>query len=92
MADVTHAKIDEIDAISGVFERVTMHRAAGLGVSSFGISVIDLAPGADEYPEHDIPRMGSATVERKIVPGSEGLRLLALGGTPGRAYDSTGTL
>jgi mannose-6-phosphate isomerase-like protein (cupin superfamily) len=138
MADVTHAKIDEIDAISGFFERVTMYRAAAdLGVSSFGISIIDLAPGADEYPEHDhseeglggevfakrpqqlgqeevyVALRGSGTIEadgeqypidpdhivrvgptvkRKIVPAAEGLRLLALGGTPGRGYDSAGTL
>jgi mannose-6-phosphate isomerase-like protein (cupin superfamily) len=138
VADVTHAKIDDIDAISGFFERVTMHRAAAdLGVRSFGISIIDLAPGADEYPEHDhsedglggemfakrpqqlgqeevyvalrgsgtleadgekqpidpehIVRVGP-TVKRKILAGPEGLRLLALGGTPGRAYDSAGTL
>lgn len=54
MADVTHAKIEEIDAIDGFFEGIKFHRvAAGLGVSSFGISIIDLAPGASEYPEHD---------------------------------------
>ncbi|HEX3324983.1 MAG TPA: hypothetical protein VHR65_07645 [Solirubrobacterales bacterium] len=138
MPDVTHAKIDEIDAIDGVFERVKLHRAAaGLGVSSFGVSIIDLAPGADEYPEHDhsedglggqmfakrpqqlgqeevyvglrgsgvieadgeqypidqdhIVRVGP-TVKRKIVPGADGLRLLALGGTPGEPYSSAGTL
>jgi mannose-6-phosphate isomerase-like protein (cupin superfamily) len=138
VADVTHAKIDEIDSIGGVFERVTMHRAAAaLGVSSFGISIIDLAPGAEEYPEHDhsadglggtmfakrpqqlgqeevyVALRGSGTIEadgepyridpehivrvgptvkRKIVPGPAGLRLLALGGATGRAYDSSGTL
>jgi hypothetical protein len=27
--------------------------AAGLGVSAFGLSIIDLAPGANDYPEHD---------------------------------------
>jgi mannose-6-phosphate isomerase-like protein (cupin superfamily) len=54
VADVTHAKIEEIDAIDGFFEGIKFHRvAAGLGVSSFGISIIDLAPGASEYPEHD---------------------------------------
>jgi hypothetical protein len=52
--DVTHAKVDEIDAIDGVLEGIEFHRAAAsLGVSSFGISIIDLAPGADQYPEHD---------------------------------------
>jgi hypothetical protein len=54
MADLTHRKIERIDAIDGVLEGIKFHRAAaGLGVSSFGISIIDLAPGADEYPEHD---------------------------------------
>src|SRR5436190_10940326 len=54
MADVTHAKVDEMDAIDGFFEGIKFHKAAAsLGVSSLGISIIDLAPGADEYPEHD---------------------------------------
>jgi mannose-6-phosphate isomerase-like protein (cupin superfamily) len=54
MADVTHAKIDEMDAIDGFFEGIKFHKAAaGLDVSAFGISIIDLAPGAGDYPEHD---------------------------------------
>jgi mannose-6-phosphate isomerase-like protein (cupin superfamily) len=54
VADVTHTKIDEMDAIDGFFEGIKFHKAAaGLGVSSFGISIIDLAPGANDYPEHD---------------------------------------
>jgi mannose-6-phosphate isomerase-like protein (cupin superfamily) len=138
MPDVTHAKIEEIDAIDGFFEGIKFHKAAaGLGVSSFGISIIDLAPGADEYPEHDhseqgiggqmfakrpqqlgqeevyvalrgsgtleadgeqypldadhIARVGP-TVKRKIVPGPDGIRLLALGAIPGAAYDTEGWL
>jgi len=137
MADVTHIGIEEIEALQG-FERVSMRRAAAaLGVSSFGISIEELAPGADEYPEHDhskdglggemfakrpqqlgqeevyvvlrgsgtleadgetypldpdhIVRVGPA-VKRKIVAGPDGLRLLALGATPGKAYDAGGTL
>ncbi len=138
MADVTHVEVDELDAIEGFFEGIKFHKAAaGLGVSSFGISIIDLAPGADEYPEHDhseqgiggqmfakrpqqlgqeevyVALRGSGTLEadgeryaidqdhivrigpavkRKIVPGPDGIRLLALGATPGEAYDSGGTL
>lgn len=138
MADLTHARIEEIEAIEGFFEGIKFHKAAaGLGVSAFGISIIDLAPGADEYPEHDhspegiggrmfakrpeqlgqeevyVALRGSATLEadgerypidqdhiarvgpavkRKIVPGPEGIRLLALGATPGRPYDSAGAL
>ena len=54
MADLTHVRIGEVDAIEGVLDGIKMYRvAAGLGVSSFGISIVDLDPGADEYPEHD---------------------------------------
>ncbi len=138
VADVTQVKIEEIDAIEGFFERLSMRRAASaLGVSSFGISIEEFGPDADEYPEHDhaedgiggemfsqrpeqlgqeevyvalrgsgtlvvdgeehpidsehIVRVGPGAV-RKIVAGPDGLRLLAIGGTPGRPYDSGGTL
>jgi mannose-6-phosphate isomerase-like protein (cupin superfamily) len=137
VADLTHVRIDEIDAIEG-FDRLSMRRAAAaLGVSSFGISIEEFGPDADEYPEHDhdeegmggtmfgerteqlgqeevyvalrgsgtlvvdgeeypidfdhIVRVGSA-VKRKILAGPDGLRLLALGATPGEAYDAGGTL
>ena len=138
MADLTHVKIEEIDAIEGFFERVSMRRAAAaLGVTAFGISIEELGPGADEYPEHDhseegmggemfaqrpeqlgqeevyVALRGSGTllvgddeypidsehivrvgpgVVRKVVAGPDGLRLLALGATPGEAYDTGGTL
>ena len=138
MADITHTKIEDIDAIEGFFEGIKFYKAAaGLGVSSFGISIIDLASGANDYPEHDhseegmggrmfakrrqqlgqeevyvalkgsgtleadgeqypidqdhIARVGPA-VKRKIVPGPEGIRLLALGAIPGQSYDPGGTL
>lgn len=138
MSDISHTKIEEIDAIDGSFEGIKFHKAAaGLGVSSFGISIIDLAPGANDYPEHDhsieglggkmfaerheqfgqeevyVALSGSGTLEadgeqlpidqehiarvgpdvkRKITPGPEGIRLLALGAIPGKAYDSGGSL
>jgi mannose-6-phosphate isomerase-like protein (cupin superfamily) len=138
VADITHARIDEIDAIEGMLDGIKMHRAAaGLGVSAFGISIVDLEPGADQYPKHDhsedgiggrmfakrpeqlgqeevyvalhgsgileadgekyqldpehIARVGPS-VKRKVMPGPNGLRLLALGATPGEAYDPGGTL
>jgi hypothetical protein len=54
MADLTHTKIDEMEAIDGFFDGIKFHKAAaGLGVSAFGISIIDLAAGAGDYPEHD---------------------------------------
>lgn len=138
MADVTHTKVDDIDAIDGFFEGIKFHKAAaGLGVSSFGISIIDLAPGANDYPEHDhseeglggkmfakrpeqldqeevyVALSGSGTLEadgeqypidadhiarvgpdvkRKVTPGPEGIRLLAIGATPGEPYETGGTL
>lgn len=138
MGEVTSIEIGEIEAISGVLEGITFHKAAGaLGVSSFGISIVDLEPGADTYPEHDhseegiggkmfakrpqqlgqeevyLALKGSGTVEaegksypldadhavrvgpgvvRKVLPGPDGLRLLAIGGTPGEPYETGGTL
>ena len=50
MADVTVKRLDEFEAIfGGGFRRVR----AGLGVSSFGLSVMDFPPGFTQYPEHD---------------------------------------
>lgn len=138
MGEVTPITIGNIEAISGVLEGITFHKAAGaLGVSSFGISIVDLKPGADTYPEHDhseegiggqmfakrpqqlgqeevyLALRGSGTVEadgqshpldvdhavrvdpdvvRKVLPGPDGLRLLAIGGTPGEPYETGGTL
>lgn len=54
MAEVTHRKVEEIDAISGALPGIAMHRvAADLDVGAFGISIIEMEPGADAYPEHD---------------------------------------
>ncbi len=128
-ADVTHAEIDDLAPIQGFLEGFTFRRVGfELGVSSFGMSVIDMPPGTTAYPEHDhssegpgnppahqlgqeevyIALRGSAAVEvdgrrypvdtghlirvgptarRKILPGPDGVRLLAIGGFPGRAYD-----
>ncbi len=138
MPDVTHKRIDEVDAIEGVLDGIKMYRAAAaLGVSSFGFSIVDMDPGADQYPEHDhseegsgarmfakrpgqlgqeevylalrgsgtltageesyeldtehVVRVGPATT-RKIVAGPDGLRLLAIGAVPGRAYDDSASL
>jgi mannose-6-phosphate isomerase-like protein (cupin superfamily) len=138
MADVVHTKIEDIDALSGYLDGIEMRQVAkGLGVGAFGISIVEMDPHADAYPEHDhspeglggemfakrpqqlgqeevyvalagggtieadgerfpidgdhIIRVGPA-VKRKIVAGPEGLRLLALGGTRGAAYETGGTL
>ena len=50
MADVTVKRLDEFEAIfGGGFRRVR----AGLGVTSFGIAVMNLPPNFKAYPEHD---------------------------------------
>jgi hypothetical protein len=138
MSDVTHMRIDDLDAIEGFFEGFSFHRArAELGVSSFGLAIIDMPPNATDYPEHDhspegigakmferrpgqfgqeevyVALRGSGEVEvegqryqldsehivrvrpsarRKVLPGPEGMRLLAIGGIPGEAFDPASTL
>ena len=50
MADVTVKRLEDFEAIfGGGFRRVR----AGLGVSSFGLAVMDLPPTSTQYPEHD---------------------------------------
>jgi hypothetical protein len=128
MAEVTHTRIDDLDVVAGFVEGFEFRRArTGLGVSSFGLSIIDMPPETTDYPEHDhategigpppeqlgqeevyialrgsgemevdgerypldpehIIRVG-ASAKRKPLPGPEGMRLLVIGGIPGRAYD-----
>jgi redox-sensitive bicupin YhaK (pirin superfamily) len=114
MPDFTISRIDDMEAIFfGSFKRAR----AQLGVASFGMQVIDMPPGAEQYPEHDhghdgqeevfVVLRGSGEIEidgqrhaidpetmvrvgadtrRKVWPGQQGMRLLALGGCPGKAY------
>ena len=50
MADVTVKRTEDFEAIfGGGFRRVR----AGLGVSSFGLAVIDLPANFERYPTHD---------------------------------------
>jgi quercetin dioxygenase-like cupin family protein len=50
MADVTVKRLEDFEAVyHGGLRRVR----AGLGVTSFGMQVIELPPHADMYPEHD---------------------------------------
>jgi mannose-6-phosphate isomerase-like protein (cupin superfamily) len=59
MADFSALQIDETEAIfGGAFHRVR----ASLGVSSFGMQVIQMAPGADFYPNHDHAETGQEEV------------------------------
>ena len=134
MADVTYRSIEELEPLEGFLEGFTFRRAgAEMGVSPFGMSIIDMPAETTAYPAHDhssqgpgnppahqlgqeevyIALRGSADVEidghrypldaghlirvgptarRKILPGPDGVRLLALGGFPGQAYDLASTV
>ena len=64
MADVTVKRLGEFEAIfGGGFRRVR----AGLGVSSFGLAVMDLPPGFARYPEHDHGPDGQEEVYTVLV-------------------------
>ncbi|MEA2210580.1 MAG: hypothetical protein QOF83_528, partial [Solirubrobacteraceae bacterium] len=53
-ADVTHAGIDELKAVEGFLEGFTFRRAgAQMGVTPFGMSIIDMPAETTAYPEHD---------------------------------------
>ena len=119
MSDVTVKRLDELDAYQGKpgDPRVFLYAAKGLGVTAWGMNVLELPAGWAHYPDHDhtkdgqeevyVVLEGNATLEaggkqfplhrgvlvrvgpetkRKLVPGPNGVTLLALGGTPGKAY------
>jgi mannose-6-phosphate isomerase-like protein (cupin superfamily) len=115
MPDYTVKRIDDME---GAFGGGLKKARAELGVTSFGMQVVDLPPNYSDYPEHDhaehnqeevfavlrgsgemdvegerfpltpdvLVRVGAAA-KRKIYAGPEGLRVLALGATPGSAYE-----
>lgn len=120
MAEVSVKHVGELGtyegphAIPGIRFRTA---AKDLGVTAWGMNVLELAPNNMGYPEHDhsgdgqeevyVVLGGSATlhangqsfllesgmmvrvgpnVKRKFLAGAQGLTLLALGGTPGKAY------
>jgi mannose-6-phosphate isomerase-like protein (cupin superfamily) len=115
IADYTVAKIDELE---GFYNGLFLKARATLGVTAFGLSIVDIPPHSVHYPEHNHPsgqeevlvvirgfgrlvlnegvehvdleegmmvRIGAKT-KRTIQVGDEGLRAVAIGGTPGEAY------
>jgi hypothetical protein len=114
MADYT---VKRIDAMEGSFGGGMKKVRAELGVSSFGVQVLDFPPNFTDYPEHDhaeegqeelyATMSGSGEIEvdgeriaispqviirvgpacrRKLYSGPDGLRVLAMGAVPGKAY------
>jgi quercetin dioxygenase-like cupin family protein len=121
MSEVTVKRLEEVDAYSGPKAIPGMRlRPTGraLGVSAWGMNVIEIDAGCEKYPEHDhvkdgqeevyVLLRGSATLQaggkewtlqagtlvrvgpetkRKFIPGAQGATLLAIGATPGKAYE-----
>ena len=115
MADYKLVNIDDIEAIAfGTFKRAR----DTLGITSFGLGVLDLPPNLDGYPEHDhssdgqeevyVVLRGSGEIEidgerhaldperivavqpgtkRKLWPGPDGMRVVAIGGKAGSVYE-----
>lgn len=121
MSDVTAKRIEELEFYEGPRTVPGIRfRYAGrsLGISAWGMNVLEIEAGSTRYPEHDhakdgqeevyVVLRGSATLQaggdrftlepgvlvrvgpsqkRKILPGPDGVTLLALGSTPGKAYE-----
>ena len=116
MADITIKREDELETSFGGAFKLLRH---SLGLSAFGLQILEMPPSADGYPVHDhgedgqeeclIVLEGSADLitgeetnriepgvyarvasgqERKIVPGEQGVKLIAIGGVPGKAYEA----
>jgi len=115
VADFTAKRIGDMEAgFGGGFVKAR----AELGASAFGMQVLQLPPGFQDYPEHDHAQTGQEEVllaiggsgwleiegerveldretlvrvgprtRRKVYAGPEGLRMLAIGGVPGAAYE-----
>lgn len=65
MSDVTVKRIDEIEPYRGphALEGIRFIAAGNaLGVTAWGMSVLELAPGATTYPEHDHAEDGQEEV------------------------------
>ena len=68
MADYTAVTIDEVEAIyRGAFKRAR----AALGVTSFGMQVIDIPPNVSGYPEHDHSEDGQEEVYVTLQGGGQ---------------------
>jgi mannose-6-phosphate isomerase-like protein (cupin superfamily) len=120
MGDVKARGLDEIPYYKGTnaIPGIKFHSAGReLGVTAWGMNVLEIDAGCTAYPEHDhvkdgqeevyVVLRGSGTLDagdektvltagtlvrvgpsqkRKILPGPEGIAVLAIGGTPGQAY------
>ena len=119
MSDYTVKTISELEPF---YKGLFLKARDELGVKSFGLAVVEMPAGFDDYPDHDhasegqeevyVVLAGTGTLEiegaesvrlgpetlvrvgpgtkRRIRPDATGMRLLAIGGVPGQAYDPPG--
>lgn len=117
MSDYTAKRIKDMEAgFGGGFVKAR----AELGVTAFGMQIIQLPPDYTDYPEHDHAESGQEEVfvtlsgsgwmdiegdrvemdgetlirvaapdRRKVHAGPHGLRMLVIGGAPGKAYEAS---
>lgn len=124
MPNITVRSMESIEPYSGSHKIEGIRflpAAAALGVRAWGMNLLEIEAGCENYPAHDhtgdgqeevyVILRGSArlvtadteqplrvgdlarvgpSVTRKIVPGPEGVTMLAIGGTPGKAYPAKG--
>jgi uncharacterized cupin superfamily protein len=114
MPDVTVKTVDDFESYAGQF----IYAGRGLGVTAWGMNVLRLPAGWEDYPHHNhadigqeevyVVLAGDATLhaddetwplepgtlarvgaeqKRRIVPGENGVTILAIGATPGKAYE-----
>jgi mannose-6-phosphate isomerase-like protein (cupin superfamily) len=111
--------VKRIEEMEGIGPRNVFKRARGeLGVTAFGMAVIEMPPNATQYPEHSHAEdgqeevytalSGSGEIEiegerhrvdtdtmirvgpgvtRKVWTRDDPLRLLIIGGVPGKVYE-----
>ena len=80
MPDVTVKRVEDFEAIfGGGFRRAR----AGLGVTSFGLAVIDLPPNFTVFPEHD----QTHDDQEEVYTLLSGRVTLRVGGAGGDEYD-----
>jgi mannose-6-phosphate isomerase-like protein (cupin superfamily) len=115
MSDYTAKRINDMEA---GFNGGLVKARAELGVTSFGMQVVQLPPDFSDYPLHDHTDDGQEEVyvllggagwievegerieldpetlvrvgpepKRKLFSGPDGMRVLALGGTPDQIYE-----
>ena len=122
MSEVTVKRIEDIEAYAGknAIPGIKFRPVArALGVTAWGMAVLEIERGTTGYFEHDhredgqeevyFVYGGSGTVlidgrdelpvemgqfvrvgpehKRKFLPGPDGLMLIAIGSTPGKAYE-----